>query len=177
MKPMTEHDFRALFAQHKNTVYQFAWRMTNCPATAEDIVQEVFLTLWRGEAEVDPARGSSRALLLGMARHFAWRHCRQDRRWTVFEDDTAITEPLALDSLDLQAAVSHAVAQLPALQREALILATYSELSLQEIAEASHAELGTIKARLHRARENLKRLLANYKPIRELTRRDYGTSE
>jgi RNA polymerase sigma factor (sigma-70 family) len=52
------------------------------------------------------------------------------------------------------------VAALPPLQREALILAEYEEMSLEEIARATGVELAAVKSRLHRARENLRRLLA-----------------
>jgi RNA polymerase sigma-70 factor (ECF subfamily) len=52
------------------------------------------------------------------------------------------------------------VAALPPLQREALILFEYEGLSLEEIAEAAGVEIGTVKARLHRAREALRRRLA-----------------
>jgi RNA polymerase sigma factor (sigma-70 family) len=57
-------------------------------------------------------------------------------------------------------AVARAVAGLPPLQREALILFEYEQLSLEEIAEASGVETGAVKARLHRARETLRRRLA-----------------
>jgi RNA polymerase sigma-70 factor (ECF subfamily) len=59
--------------------------------------------------------------------------------------------------------VAGAVRELPPLQREALILAEYEGLSLEEIAQAVEAEVGTVKSRLHRARENLRRMLAPLK--------------
>ncbi len=57
-------------------------------------------------------------------------------------------------------AVRHAIARLPALQREALVLFEYEELSLAEIAAIVEADTGTIKSRLGRARANLRRMLA-----------------
>jgi RNA polymerase sigma-70 factor (ECF subfamily) len=51
---------------------------------------------------------------------------------------------------------------LPPLQREALVLFEFEELSLAEIAEVVGADTGTVKARLHRARQRLKRILAPY---------------
>jgi len=56
--------------------------------------------------------------------------------------------------------VAEAVAALPPLQREALILAEYEEMSLEEIGRATGVELAAVKSRLHRARENLRRMLA-----------------
>jgi RNA polymerase sigma-70 factor (ECF subfamily) len=55
---------------------------------------------------------------------------------------------------------------LPPLQREVLILAEYEDLSLEEIARAIESEIGTVKSRLHRARENLKQILAPLKSVR-----------
>jgi RNA polymerase sigma-70 factor (ECF subfamily) len=173
---MTGDEFEAIFAEHKNAVYQFAWRMTNSSSSAEDITQDVFLALFRGEAELDGARGSMRALLLGMARHMAWKRWRRDQRWSSLEE-----EPLPSISpvmhIETGQAVSAAVAALPPLQREALILATYEEFSLQEIAETLGVEVGTVKARLHRARENLKRVLAPHRSgsMRGVT--EYGTAK
>jgi hypothetical protein len=56
--------------------------------------------------------------------------------------------------------VAHAVLALPPFQREALILFEYEELSLEEIAAIAGIEAGAVKARLHRARETLRRRLA-----------------
>lgn len=174
---MTEDEFGALFEQHKNAVYQFAWRMTNSLAAAEDITQDAFLVLWRGEAEWDRSRGSARALLLGIARHLAWKRWRRDQRWSDLDEETFVAAPVGVESPGREQAVSAAVAALPPLQREALILATYEGLSLQEIAEALAVEVGTVKARLHRARENLKRMLAPYKPGSVGSEKEYGTAK
>ena len=56
--------------------------------------------------------------------------------------------------------VASAVQSLPPLQREVLVMAEYEDCSLEEIARAVEAEIGTVKSRLHRARENLRRMLA-----------------
>lgn len=173
---MTDEEFRAVFEQHQNAVYQFAWRMTNSPAAAEDIAQEVFLSVWRGDAEMDRSRGSWRSLLFGMARNMAWKRWRREQKWASLEEDAAREVGLRVESLGVQEAVGEAMQALPPLQREALILATYSELTLEEIADAAGVEIGTIKSRLHRARENLKHMLAAYRPREVEGRRGYGTA-
>ncbi len=174
---MTDGEFGAVFEEHKDAVYQFAWRMTNSPAIAEDIAQDVFVVLLRGEAELDVGRGSLRALFLGIARRLAWKRWRHDRRWSSLDDEAFVATPIAVESLGRGQAVSAAVAALPPLQREALILATYEELSLQEIAETLAVEVGTVKARLHRARENLKRMLAPCKTTNVRSTKEYGTAK
>jgi RNA polymerase sigma-70 factor (ECF subfamily) len=174
---MTEGEFEAIFEEHKQAVYQFAWRMTNSVSSAEDITQDVFVAIFRGEAELDHSRGSMRALLLGIARHMAWKRWRRDQRWNSLEEEPLPTVPPLVDHLETEQAVSAAVAALPPLQREALILATYQGFSLQEIAEILGVEVGTVKARLHRARENLKRLLAPHRSRSMRSVTEYGTAK
>jgi RNA polymerase sigma-70 factor (ECF subfamily) len=157
---MRDGEFQAIFQEHKNAVYQFVWRMSNSPDVADDVSQDVFLVLLRGEADYDRSRGSLRALLLGIARNLIWKRWRDERRWISIDEESFLAPALDLESVGKQQAVAAAVACLPPLQREALILATYEDLSLREIAEALTVEVGTVKARLYRARENLKPMLA-----------------
>jgi len=159
---MTDAEFRAVFEQNKDAVYRFAWRMCGSATVAEDIAQEVFLTLLRQPGRFDPARGALRSFLLAVARNLALKRWRDEHRWNELEDEFA-TPALDLESRETADAVSAAVGSLPPLQREVLILAQYEELSLEEIARAVDAEVGTVKSRLHRARENLKRMLAPLK--------------
>jgi RNA polymerase sigma-70 factor (ECF subfamily) len=76
---------------------------------------------------------------------------------------TLIAPAPDFEHLDVEEAVAFAIAALPPLQRETLILAVYEGFSLKEIADTVAVEVGTVKARLHRARENLKRVLAPLK--------------
>ena len=160
---MTESDFRSAFEQHKNAVYRFAWRMCGSPTAAEDIAQEAFLTLLRQPQRFDPERGSLRTFLLAVARNLALKRWREEHRWDEL-DDQAVAPILEIENKQTADAVGAAVAALPHLQREVLILFEYEELSLEEIARAVDAEVGTVKSRLHRARENLRQSLA---PLRQ----------
>ena len=159
---MTDAEFRAVFEQNKDAVYRFAWRMCGSATGAEDIAQEVFLTLLRQPGRFDPARGALRSFLLAVARNLALKRWRDEHRWDELEDEFA-TPAIDLESQETADEVGAAVASLPPLQREVLILAQYEELSLEEIARAVDTEVGTVKSRLHRARENLKRMLAPLK--------------
>jgi RNA polymerase sigma-70 factor (ECF subfamily) len=167
---MTDAEFRIAFEQNKDAVYRFAWRMCGSAAVAEDIAQEVFLTLLRQPGRFDASRGALRSFLLAVARNLALKRWRDDSRWAELgvELGDALADQFATPAVDLESletadAVGAAVASLPPLQREVLILAQYEELSLEEIARAVDAEVGTVKSRLHRARENLKRMLAPLK--------------
>jgi RNA polymerase sigma-70 factor (ECF subfamily) len=159
---MMDAQFRTMFEQHKDAVYRFAWRMCGSPEVAEDIAQETFLTLLRQPGKFDPSRAALRSFLLAIARNLARKQWRDDHRWDELEDEFTVPalDLESLESRETADAVRIAVSSLPPLQREVLILAEYEELSLEEIARAVDAELGTVKSRLHRARENLKRILA-----------------
>ena len=161
---MTDPEFRAVFQEHKDAVYRFALRMSGSVPAAEDIAQDCFLELLRHPERYDPARGRMRAFLLGVARNLLLKRWRAESRWDPLDGESFVAEPVDAAARETAELVAQAVQTLPPLQREVLILAEYEELSLEEIARAVEAELGTVKARLHRARENLRRALA---PLRQ----------
>jgi len=161
---MTDNEFKAAFEEHKDAVYRFAWRMMNSPAAAEDIAQEVFLSLLRLPGRFDPSRGPLRSFLLGITRNFVLKRWRDENQWEELADEHFVTHPISIERSEIAQIVAEAVRGLPLLQREVLILAEYEELSLEEIARAVESEVGTVKSRLHRARENLRRMLAPLKP-------------
>ena len=160
---MTDADFQAAFDAHKDAVYRFSWRMCASPHAAEDITQDTFLTLLRQPDRFDPRRGALRSFLLGVARNLALKRWRREHRLEPLDDEAFVAEPLNVERGEIGEIVGRAVRALPPLQREVVILAEYEELTLEEIARAVDASLGTVKSRLHRGRDNLRRMLA---PIR-----------
>ena len=163
---VTRPEVERAFELYRHPVFRFAWRMSASATTAEDVTQEVFLGLLRGDLRFDPARGSLRGFLLGVARNLALKRVRAETRWAPIDEEQFVAQPLSIDGFEVGELVGRAVAALPPLQREVLILAEYEECSLDEIGRAVDANVGTVKSRLHRARENLRRMLA---PLR-LTR-------
>lgn len=157
---MTEPEIRAAYHDHKDAIYRFAWRMTGSADSAEDIVQECFLSLLRNPDGYDSSLAPLRPFLLAIARNQARKRWRADQRWDVLYEETFVAEPIDPTARQTAELVAQAVQSLPPLQREALILFEYEALSLEECACAVDAEVGTVKARLHRARENLRRILA-----------------
>jgi RNA polymerase sigma-70 factor (ECF subfamily) len=137
--------------------------MTGSPAIAEDVLQEVFLALIRTPDRFDSGRAPLRVFLLAVARNQVRKRWEKECRWETLDGDAfeaAPIDPLAGEIADL---VASAVQALPPLQREALVLFEYEGLSLEQIARAADADVGAIKSRLSRARENLRRLLAPLK--------------
>src|SRR5579872_1727136 len=139
---MTEREFRTAFTDHKDAVFRFAWRMTGSSAAAEDIAQDVFLSLLRQPDRFDRSRGALRAFLLGIARNLTLKKWRDEHRWEPLDDDAEF-HGLPLDPAGAEVAltVAAAVHALAPLQREALVLAEYEGCSLEEIASAVEADV------------------------------------
>jgi len=86
-----EEAFAVLYRRRHPSIYRFALRMSGNPALAEDVTQEVFMTLVRDAKRFDPTRGALSAFLFGVARNFLRKRWEQDRRLV----------PLAGDADDL----------------------------------------------------------------------------
>ena len=158
---MTDAELQAAFNQHKDAVYRFAWRMSGSPAAAEDITQDVFVGLLRHPDRFEADRGTLRAFLLGIARNLALKRWRAEHRYEPLDDEPAgVVEPIDHNRGEVGDMVGRAVQALRPLQREVVILVEYEGLTLVEVARAVGADVGTVKSRLHRARENLRRALA-----------------
>ena len=169
---MTEQEFTDVFSEHKDQVFRFAWRLTGSATAAEDITQDCFLTLWRTPSRYDAGRGPLRSFLLGVARNLVLKRWRAEGRLVPIEDDDMVAEQPVdhVAGAEVGATVAHAIAALPSPQREVLILAEYEELRLEEIAGIVGVEVTAVKARLHRARTNLRRMLSELRDYARTTK-------
>jgi len=153
-----------LFEAHHAAMFRFAYRMTGVLDAAEDIAQECFLRAALRPA-FDPERGSMRQYLYGIVRNLARQQQQANGREVALEggaeDEAPWTDPV--DAAELAAAVQAAISTLPPLQREAIVLCEFEELSLADAAAIVEADVGTVKSRLHRAREGLRSRLAPYR--------------
>src|SRR5271167_2740613 len=91
-----EEAFTLLYRRRHPSIYRFALRMSGNPALAEDVTQEVFMTLVRDAGRFDPTRGSLSAFLFGVARNHLRKRWEQDRRLVPFADDADDLGELAL---------------------------------------------------------------------------------
>lgn len=147
------------FDRHHRAVFDFAYRLTGRTDTAEDVTQECFLAFIRTPHRFDATRGSVKTYLFAIARNLALKRYRD------FGSEDPLPEELAARAERCALDVAAAVAELPPLQREALVLFQYEGCTLEEIAAVAGVDVGTVKARLHRARERLRRRLAPYRKI------------
>lgn len=162
-----------MFHANKDSVYRFAYRMLGSAQDAEDVAQEVFLAFWRRPGAYRGERGALRPFLLGIARNLVLKLWRARRPTDELDPETLVCRPVDLESIELQRAVAEAVGRLPLLQREALVLSEYDELSLEEIASVTGVNVAAVKSRQHRARQNLKKLLS-IESSREGARNEHG---
>ena len=154
------------FETHHKAVYRFVYRLTGRSDLAEDITQECFLAILRDPTRWDAARADMKTFLFSIARNQTLKRYRDDH-----EKQQVDPGPELLNISDqrmdqeLPLLVAQMVAQLPDLQREALILFEYEGFQLAEIAEIVKADIGVVKSRLHRARTSLKRVLVAQKKV------------
>ena len=169
--------FAQLYQRWQATVYRFALRLSGSVELAEDIMQDVFLTLMRDGGQYS-GRGSFAAYLLTMARHSTLRRLQRERRFVALEPDDDEHDGAPLDESLMTTAnplvdlarhemietVRQAVLGLPLHYREVVLLCHLHELSYAEAAEVTGCEIGTVCSRLYRARALLAQRLAALKP-------------
>ena len=163
-----EEAFLSIYTRHRVAMYRFACRLLGDASVAEDVTHDCFLSLFKHPERFDAERGASlRTYLFAAVRNLSLKHFRRAAQETLIDEAAAEpSAPVAEQPLsrmleaELSAAVRAAVERLPALQREVLILFEFENLSLQEIAAVVGAEVNTVKSRLARGRDGLRRALA-----------------
>jgi len=142
--------------------------MTGSRAVAEDVTQDVFMTLIEGALGFDPERGRLPGYLYGIARNKALRRMGRERLLTPLDDDRDDGGLVSADASDpLQdveqeervGMVRDAVLALPTHYRETVVLCDLHELAYEEAADALQISIGTVRSRLHRGRALLRKKL------------------
>ena len=154
--------FAELYQRRQRNVYRFALQMTGAPDLAEDVTQEVFMMLMRNGNTYDETKGSVKGFLLGVARNYVLRRLKQERFFVAMED-TIYDQPASdqvgasetLIQMEAIQAMHRAVLNLPTHYREVVVLCELQELSYAEAAEVLGCAIGTVRSRLHRARNIL----------------------
>jgi RNA polymerase sigma-70 factor (ECF subfamily) len=157
----------------ENPLRRFVRRLIGNSDAEDDIVQDVFVSLYRKLALVDSERGL-KPYLYRMARNRSYDELRKQGRYQVYSLDAEPTETYASFEtvpdggeepeevahwLMIQLEVREAMERLPENQRQALILFAEEGLSYAEIAEIMKTSIGTIKSRLFHAKKNLRGLV------------------
>jgi RNA polymerase sigma-70 factor (ECF subfamily) len=169
-----EDAYEELIARYQQPVYNIAYRLLGSPADASDVVQEVFLKVFRGVGSFRE-HSSLRTWVYRIAvneahNHHRWfsRHCRRE---VAMEEAAEHARPIesaadpgrspfdhALES-ENRTLIEQALAHINPVFRTAVVLRDIENLSYEEIAEILQVSLGTVKSRILRGREALRREL------------------
>ena len=169
VKQMTAGDEGALsviYDRYSAMLFGMLMRVLNNKQTAEEVLQDLFLQLWRSADKFDPARGSLPAWLLVIGRNRAISRLRGRPSLEVLEEvDGLYANTLASTAniedeasrMELMETLKTALAQLPAEQRQAVELAYFEGMTQSEIAAKTGSPLGTVKTRMRSAMQVLKK--------------------
>ncbi|HEX3985865.1 MAG TPA: sigma-70 family RNA polymerase sigma factor [Acidobacteriaceae bacterium] len=157
----------ALYDRYSGMLYPMLLRILNDTGAAEEVLQDLFLQLWRGAGRFDANRGTLAAWLATIGRNRALSRLRARRRREVLEEPEvipfdAMASPQAVEDevmrMQLSRRLRTAMATLPMKQREALELAYFEGMTQTEIAARTGSPLGTVKSRVRGAIQALKAL-------------------
>jgi RNA polymerase sigma-70 factor (ECF subfamily) len=160
--------FRALYDRYGNLVYSAALRVVRDAQIAEDMVQEIFLRIWRKPESYVAQRGRFATWLTSVTRNRAVDEIRA--RGRRFRHETASPEEqerelpaadqndpaLTAERSDQRRLILAALAQIPAEQRQIIELAYFGGLTQQEIADRLSQPLGTVKTRIRLGMQKLR---------------------
>jgi len=155
---------QVLFARHHVRVYRFVLRMVRNQATAEDLISEVFLDVWRQAGKFE-GRSAVSTWLLSIARFKTLSALRRrpdeelDEEAAEQIEDTADDPEAALEKKDKAAILRQCLTALSADHREIIDLVYYHEKSVEEVAKIVDIPEATVKTRMFYARKKLSELL------------------
>jgi RNA polymerase sigma-70 factor, ECF subfamily len=168
-----ENAFLRLYEKLKGGVFRYAFFMTNSRTVAEEVTQEVFISLLQEGGHYEEQRGDVGAFVFGIARNVVRRIGRRERPYEPLPENQTLEKlsgALMSDSLPGQVirgevvqSVQQAIASLPDHYRQAVVLCDLCEFSYAEAAARLRCAVGTIRSRLNRAHALLAQKL---KPLR-----------
>jgi RNA polymerase sigma-70 factor, ECF subfamily len=151
-----EDAFLILFRRHEGPVFRFALHMSGRRETAEEVTQEVFLTLLSEQKLYAEGRGALQGYLIGVARNKVRRHLTQAR---VFASEASIACSRSgvdlLDDLSKEQEIEclrSGIISLPPNYREVVVLCELEGMTYVQAAQQLGCAIGTVRSRLHRAR-------------------------
>lgn len=163
-----EQALAALYDRYKSILFGLILRILHSREEAEDVLQEVFLQVWRRAADFDEARGRAFTWLVTLARSRSIDRLRSlsARERTTEEATRDVADNIsdaAADAIKSEQSeiVRGALAELPEEQRRTLLLAYFEGLTQSEIAARLDAPLGTVKTRMRSGMIRLRELLGD----------------
>lgn len=167
--------FELLVRRYQDPLVNYIYYTINDYHRAEDLAQDTFLRVFKNANRYEP-KASFKSWLYTIATNLSRNEIRNRKRRNTYyledmveenEDvyhsqfmiDTRHQPDILLEKKERQQLIQKTLAQLPENQRLALTLVTYQELSYEEISEILKCSIGAVKSLIHRARQNMKKLL------------------
>jgi RNA polymerase sigma-70 factor (ECF subfamily) len=155
-----------IYDRYQRMVYRTALLITGDDYAADDLMQEVFLRLFRFARHIDHTRPLE-PWLYRMTANLSYTWVKRNRRWLQPLEDLSewlvgtgrVSPPEMVERRDEWQRVQWAVSNLPLPQRVVVVLYYLNDLSLHEIADILDVPVGTVKSRLHYGRRSLKKTL------------------
>jgi RNA polymerase sigma-70 factor (ECF subfamily) len=155
------NEFRVLVDRYQQSIFRFATGLLGSREEAQDVTQEAFLAGFANLSSYDSSRAAFSTWLFSIARNRCINLLKRRRPIAHNELDSIGSAP-SVDPIvtrELSQQLDRALAALPAEQRSAFLLAEIEELPYDEIARIERTSLGTVKSRIHRAKQRLQSLL------------------
>ena len=166
--------FEALVDRHQAAVIGTVAKMLDDPAEAEDIAQQVFVRIWQAAVRYEPSAKFS-TWMFTIARNLVFNEMRRRKRRSEssleerdeafhqgLHDPSATAPDVVSQQVELEAAVSQAIHELPEKQRLAVVLRRYENMPYEEIGAVIGLSLPAVKSLLFRARAQLKEALREF---------------
>jgi RNA polymerase sigma-70 factor (ECF subfamily) len=159
-----EQGFVGMYRKYQGPVFRFALHICGVRHVAEEVTQETFLSLIRAPRNYHPDRGPLLLYLFGIARRLVWKNARRDGIYEALDNDGDLpaTVPDFADDFarkDQRERLRQAIFSLPRKYREVIVLCSLQELSYEEAAAVVGSSIGTVRSRMHRAKQLLLRKL------------------
>jgi RNA polymerase sigma-70 factor (ECF subfamily) len=169
MRTGDEAALSTLYDRYSAMLFGMLVRILRDQQAAEEVLQDLFLQLWRNAAQFDATRGSLPAWLMVIGRNRAISRLRGRRDREVLEENEgdyantfASSQNIEDEAVRSQVArnISAAMEQLPVEQRQAVELAYFEGMTQSEIANKTGIPLGTVKTRVRTAMQTLRQIIA-----------------
>jgi RNA polymerase sigma-70 factor (ECF subfamily) len=172
----SQQEFEQLYQRSQRRAYNLAYRLTGNATDAEDVTQDAYVRAWNNFASYDSAR-SFEGWLFRIITNRVIDLRRRQKRVPMYSLDTPIqgdddSQPLSREFAAphsnpeqivvgpiMEERLQQALVALPQDYREAIMLCDVEQRSYQEIADAMHCAIGTVRSRIHRARVMLRKYL------------------
>ncbi len=163
LKQRDKDAFDYLYTQYSGALYSVILNIVSDKETGNDILQEVFVKIWRQLEQYDPSKGRLFTWMLNIARNASidftrgkqFKNSRQNTELT--DNATPATEPVALNTDSI--GIAGMVKKLPEEYSKLITLAYFKGYTQDEIAKQENIPLGTVKTRIRKGLSALKNMI------------------